>query len=293
MRPNEIITKINLAEGIKLFEVNTSQIAAKAKPGQFVIIRIDEKGERVPLTIADSNSLTGTITLIFQEIGKSTRQLGTLEKGDSILDVVGPLGHPTHIENVGRVVCIGGGIGAAPLYPIIKGLKSTGNTVISIIGARNKKMLIMEDEIRSISNELYITTDDGSYGDHGFVTDTLKHLIAEGNEIKHVFAIGPVVMMRAVSLITQAHNIPTTVSLNAIMVDGTGMCGCCRVMVGGKRRFSCVDGPEFKGDEVDFDDLINRQQTYLVEEKCSLEKYVGCQHLSEVPYRNKIGFQVF
>ncbi|MBU0567759.1 sulfide/dihydroorotate dehydrogenase-like FAD/NAD-binding protein, partial [bacterium] len=239
----EILEKKELAKDIKLIKVSAPLIAAKAKAGQFIILRIDEQGERVPLTIADSSASLGTLTLIFQEVGKSTMHLGTLTEGDCLADIIGPLGHPTHIENFGTVVTIGGGVGTAVIYPVTKALKEAGNKIISIVGARSKEMLILEKEMRETSDELYITTDNGSYGHHGFVTDELKRLIDEGERIDLVFAIGPCVMMKAVSNLTKQHNLKTIVSLNSIMVDGTGMCGGCRVTVGNETKFVCVDGP--------------------------------------------------
>jgi len=274
---NEILEKRVLSEGVKDIIVSSPHIARKRKAGQFIILRIDEQGERIPLTIADSDPEAGTIRLIFQEVGKTTYHLGDLEVGDKILDVIGPLGKPTHVENFGTVVCVGGGIGVAPVYPIAKVMKEAGNEVISIIGSRNKDLLIMEDEMSSVSDRLIITTDDGTYGIHGFVTDALKSLIEEGNKINLCVAIGPVVMMRAVSNLTKEYGIKTVVSLNSIMVDGTGMCGGCRVSVGDETRFVCVEGPEFDGHQVNFDELIMRQSIYLVQEKEALERYHKCK----------------
>ncbi len=274
---NEILEKRVLSEGVKDIIVSSPHIARKRKAGQFIILRIDEQGERIPLTIADSDPEAGTIRLIFQEVGKTTCHLGDLEVGDKILDVIGPLGKPTHVENFGTVVCVGGGIGVAPVYPIAKVMKEAGNEVISIIGSRNKDLLIMEDEMSSVSDRLIVTTDDGSYGIHGFVTDALKSLIEEGSTIDLCVAIGPVVMMRAVSNLTREYGIKTVVSLNSIMVDGTGMCGGCRVSVGDETRFVCVEGPEFDGHQVNFDELIMRQSIYLVQEKEALERYHKCK----------------
>ncbi len=274
---NEILEKRVLSEGVKDIIVSSPHIARKRKAGQFIILRIDEQGERIPLTIADSNPEAGTIRLIFQEVGKTTYHLGDLEVGDKILDVIGPLGKPTHVENFGVVVCVGGGIGVAPVYPIAKVMKEAGNEVISIIGSRNKDLLIMEDEMSSVSDRLIITTDDGSYGIHGFVTNALKSLIEEGNKIDLCIAIGPVVMMRAVSNLTKEYDLKTVVSLNSIMVDGTGMCGGCRVSVGDETRFVCVEGPEFDGHKVNFDELILRQSIYLVQEKEAMERYHKCK----------------
>ncbi len=268
----EIAEKKQLSHTVSLFRIKAPQIAKKRKAGQFIIIRVNEHGERIPLTIVDSDTVQGTISIISQEVGKTTSLLGALEKGDSIMDVVGPLGRPTHIENFGTAVCVGGGIGTAPVYPIAKALKAAGNKVISIIGARTKGLLILEDEMKKTSDELFITTDDGSYGHHGFVTQILQKLIDEKREIGIVVGIGPVPMMRAVCNVTKPHKIYTVVSLNPIMVDGTGMCGTCRVTIGGKNQFVCVDGPEFDGHEVDFDELIRRNRSYLKEEKMAMEE---------------------
>lgn len=251
-----------LSPGVKLFVVKAPLIAKKCLPGQFVILRIDDDGERIPLTIADFNRAEGTITLIFQEVGHSTHQLGQLSTGDSLLDLAGPLGTPTHINNFGTVVCIGGGIGVAPVYPIARAYKEAGNKVISILGARNSDLLILEEEMARVSDAIYITTDDGSKGQKGLVIDPLKSLIATGEKIDVVMAIGPVVMMRSVAEVTRPYRINTIVSLNPIMVDGTGMCGGCRVSVGNKNKFACVDGPEFNAHEVDFDGLMARQRMY-------------------------------
>jgi ferredoxin--NADP+ reductase len=220
-----------------------------------------------------SDAEKGTIELIIQEVGKSTQLLGNMEEGDSILDVVGPLGMPTHIENFGTAICIGGGIGIAPVVPIAKALKEAGNKVFSIIGARNKQLLILEEKMREASTELFITTDDGSYGHHGFVTQILQKFIDDGCDVNFVLGVGPVPMMRAVSEVTRPYNIPTQVSLNPIMVDGTGMCGACRVSIGGETKFVCVDGPEFDAHKVDFDELIVRNRSYLNEEKIAVEEF--------------------
>ncbi|MBI5343755.1 MAG: sulfide/dihydroorotate dehydrogenase-like FAD/NAD-binding protein [Deltaproteobacteria bacterium] len=268
----EITEKEELSHTVYLFKVRAPMIAKKRRAGQFVILRLDERGERIPLTIVDSDEREGTITIIVQEVGKTTAQLGDMGKGGYILDVVGPLGHPTHIENFGIVVSVGGGIGVAPVLPIAKAMKAAGNRVISIIGARNKGLLILEKEMREASTELLITTDDGSYGHHGFVTGVLQKLIDDGLKIGCCLAIGPVPMMRAVSNVTRRQAIYTMVSLNPIMVDGTGMCGACRVTIGGAARFVCVDGPEFNGHEVDFDELMTRNRGYLKEEKMAMEE---------------------
>lgn len=271
-----------LAPGIKLMELSAPLIASKVKPGQFVVLRIYEEGERIPLTVADARKETGVLVIVFQEVGKTTKLLGTLKPGDQILDLIGPLGKPTEIENYGTVVCIGGGVGTPEIYPVARALHQAGNKVISIIGARSKNLLIMENEMRSVSDELYITTDDGTYGRKGLVTDELKRIIESGVMINRVFAVGPVIMMKAVSELTRPYNIPTIVSLNPIMLDATGMCGVCRVEVGGETKFACVDGPEFDGHKVDFDLLLARQRIYLKEEKESLELFLkehkGCQN---------------
>jgi ferredoxin--NADP+ reductase len=247
--------------------VAAPEIARKRKPGQFVVLRSHEEGERIPLTISDADPAAGTITLIFQEVGKSTMHLGKLKAGHSILDLIGPLGRPTHIENFGTVVCIGGGIGIAPIYPIAKGMREAGNKVLSIIGARTKDLLILEEEMARVSHVLKVSTDDGTYGYHGYVSDVLQDVIDEGNPIDLVVTIGPVAMMRVVCNVTRSRNLKTVVSLNPIMVDATGMCGSCRVTVGGRTRFVCVDGPEFDGHEVNFAELVKRQRAYLDQEQ--------------------------
>ncbi len=267
----EITEKIELAHTVYQYKVRAPQIAKKRKAGQFVILRMNEGGERIPLTIVGSDE--ETITLIFQEVGKSTNIMGSMGEGDKILDVVGPLGMPTHIENFGTAVCIGGGIGTAPVVPIAEALKEAGNTVYSIIGARTKDLLICEKEMEEASDKLYITTDDGSYGHHGFVTQVLQKFIDDGCAPDFVLGVGPVPMMRAVAEVTRPHNIHTMVSLNPIMVDGTGMCGACRVTIGGEIKFVCVDGPEFDGHLVDYEELINRNRSYLKEEKMAVEEY--------------------
>ena len=265
-----IIEKRMLEPKVGWFKIEAPQIAKKRKAGQFVILRIDETGERIPLTLADSDPEEGTIVLICQSAGKTTTQLNQLQAGDEILDIAGPLGNPSHIENFGTAVCIGGGVGIAVAYPIAKALKEKGNKVISILGARTRDLLILEDEMRNVSDEVRVATDDGSYGTKGFVTDVLQQLIEE-DQVNFVLAIGPAVMMRAVSNLTRPYHIKTMVSLNSIMIDGTGMCGGCRVSVGGKTQFVCVDGPEFDGHQVDFDLLMLRQRMYLDEEKQAIE----------------------
>ncbi len=265
----EITNAEKLAEGIKLVEVKAPSVAKNAMAGQFVVLRINEKGERFPLTIYDFDKKKGTVSIVFLEVGKSTKLLGSMKKGDKIADFVGPLGHPFKVGKYGTVVCVGGGVGVPATYPIARALKEAGNNVISIIGARCRDLLILEDEMRGVCQELCMTTDDGSYCRKGFVTDVLKELI-EKQKIDLVVAVGPIPMMKAVSDVTRG-KVKTIVSLNPIMVDGTGMCGACRVVVGGKVRFACVDGPDFDAHEVDFGDLVHRNKTYLAEEKKSVE----------------------
>ncbi|MEE8415721.1 MAG: sulfide/dihydroorotate dehydrogenase-like FAD/NAD-binding protein [Desulfobacterales bacterium] len=255
-----------------LNEIAAPLIARKAKPGQFVILKANEDGERIPLTIADSDPEKGTITIIYMVVGKSTALFKTLAVGDGYQDIIGPLGKPTHLEKVGTVVCVGGGTGIAVLHPITRALKEIGNHVISIIGARTKDLLILENQMRKVSHDLRISTDDGSYGHHGFVTEVLKEIL-ENEDVKQVVAIGPVPMMKFVSKITAEYHIPTLVSLNPIMVDGTGMCGGCRVSIDGKTKFACVDGPEFDGHKVDYDELMRRLQAYCDEETECYEDY--------------------
>jgi len=270
----EIVRREELAEGsIILNEISAPKIAQKARPGQFVILKANETGERIPLTMADTDPEKGTITIIYQVVGKSTALFKTLQVGDRYQDVIGPLGRPTHLEKVGKVACVGGGTGIAVLHPITRALKQMGNYVIAIIGARTKELLILEDKMRAASDELHICTDDGSYGRKGFVTDLLKEFL-EKDEIKLVVGIGPVPMMKFLCELTKQYGVKTIVSLNPIMVDGTGMCGCCRVTVGGKTMFACVDGPEFDGHLVDFDELSKRLEAYKEEEKRAYEKFL-------------------
>jgi NAD(P)H-flavin reductase len=270
---NEIIELKKLAPEINLLKLNVPLIAQKAKAGQFVVLRINEEGERIPMSITDLNPETGILTIIFQEVVKTTAHLATLKKGNVLADVVGPLGIPTHMENFGTCVCVGGGIGIAPIHFVAKILKQMGNKVISIIGARSKNLLILEEEMKKLSDQLLISTDDGSYGHHGFVTDLLTQLLSKKVKVDFIMAIGPVVMMRVVCKVTAAWGIKTVVSLNPIMVDATGMCGACRVTVGGKIKFACVDGPDFDGHQVDFDELIKRQAMYLKQEKIAMERF--------------------
>jgi len=288
---NEIVRKERYSEQVFMMAISTPLVARKAQAGQFIIIRGTETGERIPLTIADFDRERGELEIVVQEIGKSTKVLGTMEPGQSILDVTGPLGIPTHIGKVGTVCCVGGGVGIAAVHPVARALKEAGNRVVSIIGARNRSLLFWEDKMRAASDELVVTTDDGSYAAKGFVTDRLKELIepratsrepragesgsseleARSSKLDLVFAVGPTVMMRAVAETTRPHGIKTVVSLNPIMVDGTGMCGGCRVLVGGKPRFACVHGPDFDAHEVDFANLMARQRQYLDKERAALD----------------------
>jgi len=269
---HEIVETKELAPSIKMLKVKAPEISKKYNAGQFVILRVNEKGERIPLTIAEANQQEGTITLISQEVGKSTRLLGRLKKGDKLQDLAGPLGKPSEIENFGHVVVIGGGVGTAVAYPEAKALKEAGNRLTSIIGARSKNLLVLENEVMAISDELHITTDDGSKGHHGFVTDVLRELIEKKVKIDRVVAIGPAIMMKMVANLTRPHRIKTMANLNPIMIDGTGMCGACRVSVGGQTKFACVDGPSFDAHEVDFELLMSRLRMYLPQEKVAMEK---------------------
>jgi len=263
----KIVKREEMSQGtVILNEIDAPAIARKAKPGQFVILKANENGERIPLTMAETDPEKGTITIIYMVVGKSTELFKTLQVGDAYQDVIGPLGKPTHVEKIGTVVCVGGGTGIAVLHPITRAMKEAGNHVIAIVGARSKDLLIMEDHMRAASNDLRICTDDGSYGHHGFVTDVLKE-VCENEKVDQAVLIGPVPMMKFASLVTKEYDIPTMVSLNPIMVDGTGMCGGCRVSIGGKTKFACVDGPEFDGHQVDYDELMLRLQAYLEEEK--------------------------
>ena len=292
---HKIIKKTDLAPQIKKIVVEAGEIAHKARPGQFVVIVSKESSERIPLTIADLNPQEGTITLIFQEIGFSTRELGLLGPGDSIQHILGPLGQPTDIENFGTVICVGGGVGIAEIYPVVKAMKKAGNRVLGIIGARKESLIILKEELRKLCDEFFITTDDGSLGKKGLVTDILQDLFISVEKSTHtpleigcqrqptdtrgvlsltghtlypdrVYAVGPVVMMQAVSNLTKMYNIKTIVSLNPIMVDATGMCGSCRVSVAGKVVFGCVDGPEFDGHQVDFEELKKRLNSFKEKE---------------------------
>lgn len=275
---NRIVSKKKLSEEVFMLKVKTPLIAEECRPGQFVILHLgDELDERIPLTIVDSDTNAGTITLIFQVVGKTTYKLSIINEGEQIVNVVGPLGNPTHIEKFGAVVCVGGGIGVAPMYPIAKGMKAAGNKVVVVMGARTKELLILESEMRSIADETVVCTDDGSYGRKCLVTEPLKELCERDPKPDLVVVIGPALMMKFCAETTRPYGIRTVVSLNTIMVDGTGMCGGCRVTVGGETKFVCVDGPEFNGHQVDFDNMMNRLGAYKEQEKeayqkCRLEK---------------------
>lgn len=271
-----IVTKEKLGPVTDFMEVEAPEVAKKAKPGQFVVIRIDEVGERIPLTLADWDDNEGTVSLVAMQVGTSTHKLACLKAGDHILNLVGPLGLPSEIERFGTVVCVGGGVGIAPLFPIARALRQAGNKIVSIIGAREKGLLFWEERMRSVSDELIVTTDDGSYARKGLVTEPLKEILERDKQVKRVIAIGPAIMMKFCSATTKPFGVHTIVSLNSIMVDGTGMCGCCRVSVGDVTKFACVDGPEFDGHKVDWDLLFKRQQIYLAEEKRSLELWQSC-----------------
>jgi ferredoxin--NADP+ reductase len=273
---NEIVSRQEIAPSTFDYRVRAPEIARRRKAGQFVVLRVEDCGERFPLTIVDSDPEEGTIELIFQAVGLSTMRLADMAVGDEILDLVGPLGKPTHIERYGTCVVMGGGYGMAPVIPIAQALKDAGNELIGINGARTQKLVILEDRLRELCSRVEICTDDGSYGRKGFVTDALADLIAEGVDIDLVLAVGPTPMMKAVANLTRQHGIPTVVSLNPIMVDGTGMCGGCRVEVGGETKFACVDGPEFDAHQVDFDLLMKRQAMYKdLELHCS--EHHGCK----------------
>ena len=278
---SKIVSKKQLTDNIYLMEIEARRVAKSAKPGQFVIIKIDEKGERVPLTVADYDRDNGTVTIVFQTIGASTKTLSLLNEGDYIRDFVGPLGQPSHFikEDIKElkdknIVFIAGGVGTAPVYPQVKWFRENGLDVDVIIGSRNKDLIILEDEMKSVAKNVYIGTDDGSYGFNGRVTDLLKHLVEDENKkYDHAVVIGPMIMMKFMCMMTKQLNIPTTVSLNTIMVDGTGMCGACRVRIGDEIKFACVDGPEFDGHLVDFDEAMRRQSMYKTEEGRALLEF--------------------
>ncbi len=267
-----------IAPGIKRFVIDVPRIAKKHQAGQFVILRLHERGERIPITIESSDREKGTIRIVVQAVGKTTHELNAMEKGQAILDVVGPLGKPSEIEKYGTVAVLGGGVGTALAYPTTAALKKAGNRILTILGGRSRELVLLEKEMREVSDALYVTTDDGSYGEKGLVTDKLRELIAAGEKIQLVIAVGPVPMMKAVADLTREQGIKTIVSLNPIMIDGTGMCGGCRVLVGGKSQFACVDGPEFDAHQVDFGVLMQRNRMYRDAEKESLERFQhGCE----------------
>ena len=268
---SKIVRKSYFSPQVVELEIEAPQIAKARRAGHFVIVRVDEKGERIPLTIASADVARGTITLVVQQMGVSSRKLCALEVGDSVLDLVGPLGKATHIENFGTVVCAGGGVGVAPLLPMVEALKAAGNRVITVLAARTKELIILEEEMRKYSDELIIMTDDGSYGQKGLVTEGIEAVIKR-EKVDLCVTIGPAVMMKFVSLLTKKYNIPTVASLNTIMVDGTGMCGACRVTVDGKTKFVCVDGPEFDAHQVDFDEMLMRLSAYRKEEQEAMQK---------------------
>lgn len=269
---NRIVEKEFFSENVVKLVVEAPLIAKARKPGNFVILRVSENGERIPLTIAGADVEKGTITIIAQKVGVSTEKLAALNVGDSLIDLVGPLGKATDIHNVGTVLCCGGGVGVAPLLPIVEGFKKAGNRVVSVLAARSKDLIILEDEVRKWSDEVIVMTDDGSHGRKGLVTQGAEEVILR-EKIDECIAIGPAIMMKFTSLLTKKYNIPTQASLNAMMVDGTGMCGACRVSVGGKTKFTCVDGPEFDAHQIDFDELMMRLGGYKAEEKEAFEKY--------------------
>ena len=272
---SKILEKIELAPAIFEIKLDAPQIARKCQPGQFMMVRVDENSERIPLTIGDFDREAGTITLMVQAVGNTTKHMCyDFAAGDTYLDVVGPLGTPSEMQKFGTVVVVGGGIGVAPVYPIARAYKALGNHVIGIVGARNKDLLLWEERMQGACDELIFTTDDGSRGHHGFVTDPLKDMLEKGVQVDYVIAIGPVIMMKNIARTTQPFGVKTAVSLNTIMVDGTGMCGCCRVTVGGETKFACVDGPEFDGHQVDFANLMMRQRMYKTQE--AMEYSCGC-----------------
>ena len=274
---NKILEKEFISPQVFRMTVEAPDIARKRMAGQFIILRTTDAGERIPLTIADADAEKGTIELVVQVVGTSTKELSKFEVGDELRDFVGPLGRPTHVELFGTVVIVGGGVGIAPAHPITQAMKAAGNNVISILGGRTKDLVIMEEKMTACSDRVLIMTDDGSYGEKGLVTDALQKLIDDGLKIDLVVAVGPPIMMKFVSLLTRKYDIPTLVSLNTIMVDGTGMCGACRVTVGDKTKFVCVDGPEFDGHKVDFDEMMKRQRMYEVQEKESMDLYESQQ----------------
>jgi len=272
----KILEKRTLGPQIREYVIEAPEVARAAKAGQFIVLRLHEKGERIPLTIVDTDPRTGGVTIVVQEVGKSTREMGDrFDVGSSVLDFVGPLGIPSEIEPYGTVICIGGGLGIAPLYPIARDLKAAGNTIIGIIGARNKDLLFYVDRMQSVSDEFHLMTDDGSAGRKGFTADPLREILSSGRKIDRVWAIGPAIMMKVCADVTRDYQVPTVVSLNSVMIDGTGMCGGCRVELDGQAQFACVDGPEFDGHKVNFDLLMARQRFYHEQERCALDRYLG------------------
>ena len=275
MEPCRIVSKRSLGPDVTMYRVSAPDIARRRKPGQFVMVRISDLGERIPLTVADADPEAGTVSLVVQSVGKSTRQMAMLEEGSVLHDIAGPLGTPTHIERFGTVICCGGGIGTAPLHPITQALHEAGNRVLTVLCARTAGLLVMVEEMEEVSDEVLVMTDDGSRGTKGLATDGIRIIAGREPAVDHAFAIGPPVMMKFASAVTRELGIPTTVSLNPIMIDGTGMCGCCRVTVGGRTRFACVDGPEFDGHQVDFDELIRRLSAYRDQERSAMEHFEG------------------
>jgi len=271
----KILGKIHLAPQVFQYLLHAPDIAKKALPGQFIIIRLDETGERIPITISDSDPIQGTLTVFVQAVGKTSIEMSLMHAGDFILDVVGPLGNPTQVDLFGTVVLIGGGFGIAAIHPITRALTQAGNKTIAILGARTQELVILEKELINAATQVHVVTNDGSYGEKGLVTDTLKMLIEKKEPIDRIIAIGPLIMMKSVADLTRPYKIPTLVSMNPIMIDGTGMCGACRVTVGGEMKFACVDGPEFDGHAVDFEGLLNRLKTYIPEEAEAKEKYLN------------------
>ena len=280
----KILDKTELCPKVCRFRIDAPRLVAKALPGQFVILRKDETGERIPMSIGGINKEKGVLTVVIQEVGKTSAAMNQMNAGDYFADVVGPLGLPSHVGKFGRCVLLGGGVGIPPIYPIAKALKEVGNHVETIIGARTKDLLIYVDELTEASHSLHISTDDGSYGTHGFVTTILERLMEDGTPIDYIMAIGPVPMMKAVAKVTRPKNIKTWVSLNPIMVDGTGMCGACRVTVGGKTKFACVDGPDFNAHEVDFDEMTSRLKMYQKQEKVAYDRFL--EHAGECAHRH-------
>ena len=273
MRGFPVVAKRVLAQGVTLLEVEAPRVARKTLAGQFVMVRLDEQGERIPLTIAERHPEKGTIAIVFQAVGFTTRQLARLEVGDSLADVLGPLGRPTEVRRHGRVVCVAGGVGIAYIYPEIEAFSEAGNEILSILGARTRDLLFYLREIEALSSQVHLASDDGSVGHHGLVTEVLKNLIERGEHYDYCIAIGPIPMMRATVALTKQYRLPTLVSLDPVMVDGTGMCGSCRVTVGGEVKFACVDGPDFDGHLVDFDELAKRKLAFREEEaRCRLEE---------------------